>query len=210
MLLEFHLPTPQCNPQLKLWLRTSTLIPEQQLAALPMHICPLLGFAVPLSTWLSWLSAPSMWNRYSLEKNAFPNPPPSFPPSRLDGKRGARFLHRCLCTSWVFYRDGNIPYRPLFFARVTSENHEPFIMRMSAEWFKAAKTHMDSPSLGRSLHHVKGKRTCAARLDFTSSPQMCLRTQELGVRSVDKNGHCQATTNCFRRMANLCESIPCA
>ncbi len=45
-----------------------------------------------------------------------------------------------LCTSWLFYRDankrnedGNMPYRPLFFARVTSENHEPFIMRMSAE-----------------------------------------------------------------------------
>jgi hypothetical protein len=69
-----------------------------------------------------------------------------------------------LCTSWVFYRDankrnedGNMPYRPLFFARVTSENHEPFIMRMSAEWFKAAKAHMDLPSLGRSVHHVKGQ-----------------------------------------------------
>ena len=69
-----------------------------------------------------------------------------------------------LCTSWVFYRDankrnedGNMPYRPLFFARVTSENHEPFLMRMSAEWFKAAKAHMDLPSLGRSVHHVKGQ-----------------------------------------------------
>jgi hypothetical protein len=68
------------------------------------------------------------------------------------------------CTSWVFYRDankrnddGNIPYRPLFFAMVTSEYHEPFVTRMSAEWFKAAKTHMDSPSLGRSVHHVKGQ-----------------------------------------------------
>ncbi len=68
-----------------------------------------------------------------------------------------------LCTSWVFYRDmnkrdddGNISYRPLFFARVSSENHEPFIMQMTAEWFKAAKAHMASPSLGRSVHHVKG------------------------------------------------------
>ena len=31
-------------------------------------------------------------------------------------------------------------------------------MRMTAEWFKAAKPHMDSPSLGRSVHHVKGHR----------------------------------------------------
>jgi hypothetical protein len=69
-----------------------------------------------------------------------------------------------LCTSWVFYRDankrnddGNIPYRPLFFARVTSKNLEPFIMRITAEWFKAAKTHMNSPSIGRSVHHVKGR-----------------------------------------------------
>jgi hypothetical protein len=50
-----------------------------------------------------------------------------------------------------------MPYRPLFFARVTSENHELFLMRMSAEWFKAAKAHMDLPALGRSVHHVKGQ-----------------------------------------------------
>jgi hypothetical protein len=31
-------------------------------------------------------------------------------------------------------------------------------MRMTAEWFQAAKAHMDSPSLGRSVHHVKGHR----------------------------------------------------
>ncbi len=30
-------------------------------------------------------------------------------------------------------------------------------MRMSAEWFKAAKAHMDLPALGRSVHHVKGQ-----------------------------------------------------
>jgi hypothetical protein len=110
-----------------------------------------------------------------------------------------------LCTSWVFYwdankrnEDGNMPYRPLFFARVTSENHEPFIMRMSAEWFKAAKAHMDLPSLGRSVHHVKG--------------QYVQRTLTLEVhhRSVDKDDHRQATTNRFRRMANICERIPCA
>jgi hypothetical protein len=121
-----------------------------------------------------------------------------------------------LCTSWVFYRDankrkedGNMPYRPLFFARVTSENHEPFIMRMSAEWFKAAKAHMDLPSLGRSVHHAKGQYV-QRTLTFTSSPQKCLRTQELGIRSVDKDDHRQATINRFTRMANICESIPCA
>ncbi len=70
-----------------------------------------------------------------------------------------------LCTSWVFYRDtgkrnddGNISYRPLLFARVSSANQEPFITRMTAEWFKAAKAHLDSPSLGRSVYHVKGHR----------------------------------------------------
>ncbi len=68
-----------------------------------------------------------------------------------------------LCISWVFYRDidkrnddEDISYRPLLFARVSSTDQEPFIMRMTAEWFKVAKTHMDSPSLGRSVHHVKG------------------------------------------------------
>ena len=47
----------------------------------------------------------------------------------------------------------------------------------------------------------------AAHLDFTSSPQKSFRTQELGIRSVDKNGHRQAATNRFRRMAHLCESF---
>jgi hypothetical protein len=70
-----------------------------------------------------------------------------------------------LCTSWVFYRDtdkrnddGDISNRPFLFARVSSTDHEPFIMRLSAEWFKAAKAYMDSPSLGRSVHHVRGHR----------------------------------------------------
>ncbi len=31
-------------------------------------------------------------------------------------------------------------------------------MRMTAEWFKAVKAHMASPSLGRFVHHVKGDR----------------------------------------------------
>jgi hypothetical protein len=49
-------------------------------------------------------------------------------------------------------------FLPTVFARVSFANQEPFIMRMTAEWFKAAKAHMDSPSLGRSVHHVKGHR----------------------------------------------------
>ncbi len=45
-----------------------------------------------------------------------------------------------LDTSWVFYRDmamhdeiRNATYRPSYFARVTSADTEPFIMRMTAD-----------------------------------------------------------------------------
>jgi hypothetical protein len=47
-------------------------------------------------------------------------------------------------------------YRPLFFARVSSASMEHFILRMTAEWFTAAKEYMNLPSLGRSVHHVRG------------------------------------------------------
>ncbi len=46
-------------------------------------------------------------------------------------------------------------------------------------------------------------------LGFTSSPQT-LYTQGLGVRGVNQNGCCPKTSNCFRRMAGLCESFSCA
>ena len=68
-----------------------------------------------------------------------------------------------LDTSWVFYRDmamrdeiGNATYRPSYFARVTSDDTEPFIMRMTADWFATAKRYFALPAHGRSVHHVKG------------------------------------------------------
>jgi hypothetical protein len=122
-----------------------------------------------------------------------------------------------LCTLWVFYRDANkrnddenMPYRPLFFARVTSENHGPFIMRMHECRMVQSSKSTHGLTLSWPFRTPCEGTICAAHLDFTSSPQMCLRTQELGIRSVDKDGHCQAATNRFRRMANLCDSITCA
>ncbi len=67
-----------------------------------------------------------------------------------------------LCVSWVFYRDaqqrddrGDTVYHPQFFARVSAPNQDAFIMRMSSEWFVAARSYTDSPSLGRCVHHVQ-------------------------------------------------------
>jgi hypothetical protein len=67
-----------------------------------------------------------------------------------------------LDTSWVFYRDmamrdeiGNVTYRPSYFARVSSADTEPFIMRMTADWFTTAKRYLVLPADGRSVHHVK-------------------------------------------------------
>jgi hypothetical protein len=98
-------------------------------------------------------------------KMRFRTPPPASPLHDWMVKREPDSFIGVLCTSWVFYRDmnernedGNTPYRPLFFARVSSENQGKIIMRMTGEWFKAAKAHMASPSLGRSVHHVKGDR----------------------------------------------------
>ncbi len=98
-----------------------------------------------------------------MEKMRFRNPP-SFPVPRLDGKRGATppilslvfyAHHGSSIETWTNeWNDGNTPYRPLFFARVSSEKQETFIMRMTAKWFKAAKAH----TLGRSVHHLKGDR----------------------------------------------------
>jgi hypothetical protein len=68
-----------------------------------------------------------------------------------------------LCVSWVFYRDaqqrddrGNTVYHSQFFARVSAPNQDTFIMRMSSEWFVAARSYTDSPSLGRCVHHARG------------------------------------------------------
>ena len=105
--------------------------------------------------------------------------------------------------------DGHIFYRPLFYARVSSANQEPFIMRMTAEWFSAAKAHMNSPSLGRSVHHVKGHRV-QRTLDLQVHYKKPTPNDWVGVRSLNKNGCCPKTPNCFKRMASLCVGIPCA
>ncbi len=156
-----------------------------------------------------------MWNRYSMEKNACPHTPQLHLHDWMVKGEPDSFIG-VLCTSWVFYRDmnkrdddGNISYRPLFFARVSSENHEPFIMQMTAEWSKAAKAHMASPSLGRSVHHVKGDQvhpTLNSQVHPKGSTPNDWKFEVL----INKNGCYPKTGNCFRRMASLCERIPCA
>ena len=87
-----------------------------------------------------------------------------------------------LDTSWVFYRDmamhdeiGNATYRPSYFARVTSADTEPYIMRMTADWFATAKRYLALPAHGRSVHHVKGHEVQAilssANHDSLPTPQ---------------------------------------
>jgi hypothetical protein len=68
-----------------------------------------------------------------------------------------------LCVSWVFYRDaqqrddrGDTVYHPQFFARVSAPNQDTFIMRMPSAWFEAARSYIDSPSLGRCVRRLVG------------------------------------------------------
>jgi hypothetical protein len=68
-----------------------------------------------------------------------------------------------LCVSWVFYRNaqkrddrGDTVYHPQFFARVSVQNQDTFIMRMTSDWFEATRRYTDSSSLGRCMHHVRG------------------------------------------------------
>jgi hypothetical protein len=63
----------------------------------------------------------------------------------------------------VFYRDaqqrddrGDTVYNPQFFARISAPDQDTFILRMSSEWFEAARGYTDSSSLGRCVHHVRG------------------------------------------------------
>jgi hypothetical protein len=70
-----------------------------------------------------------------------------------------------LCVSWVFYRDaqkrndrGDTSYHPQFLARVSGQNQDTFIMRMTSERFAAARKYTDSPSLGRCVNHVRAPR----------------------------------------------------
>ena len=69
-----------------------------------------------------------------------------------------------LDTSWVFYRDmamrrnWKCHVSPSYFARVTSADTEPFIMRMTADWFATAKRYLALPAHGRSVHHACDRR----------------------------------------------------
>jgi hypothetical protein len=107
-------------------------------------------------------------------------PPPTSPLYDWMTNNNAESFFGALCVSWVFYRDaqqrddrGDTVYHPQLFARVWAPNQGAFIMCMSSEWFEAARSYTDSPSLGRCVHHVRGtmiKRTLRKqihRLQFT-------------------------------------------
>jgi hypothetical protein len=90
-------------------------------------------------------------------------PPPTSPFYDWMANNKTESFVGALCVSWVFYRDaqqrddhGDTVYHPQFFARVAVLNQDTFIMRMSSEWFEAARRYTDSPSLGRCVHHVRG------------------------------------------------------
>ncbi len=61
MLLEFHLPSPRCNPQLELLLRTLETQRKPFFDARRTHTCRNLENAVPHVTWPSWSS---MWSTF--------------------------------------------------------------------------------------------------------------------------------------------------
>ncbi len=106
------------------------------------HMPPLGHCSVPLHLALLVLSTEHMESLLPGEK-CVSAPPLASPLHDWMVKGDPDSFIGVLCTSWVFYRDmdkdGDISYRPLLFARVSSADQEPFIMRMTAEWFKAAK-----------------------------------------------------------------------
>ena len=149
-------------------------------------------------------------------KNCVSEHPLSFPPSRLDGKRGARFLHRCFmyimgllsgCEQAKRRREHALPTAFLCQGHVWEPRtfHNAHERRMVQGSESTHGLTLSGPFRTPCEGTIR-----AAHYNFTSSPQKCLRTQEFGIRSLDKDGHRQATTNRFRRMANICESIPCA
>jgi hypothetical protein len=78
-----------------------------------------------------------------------------------------------LATSWVFYRDMSMHdeselthYRLLFFARVSSVGMEPFIIRMTAKWFTAAKEY----TFSRTLRASRTRTYDSAHFECTGSP----------------------------------------
>jgi hypothetical protein len=93
-------------------------------------------------------------------------PPPTSPLYDWMTNNIAESFVGALRVSWVFYRDaqqrddrGDTVYHHQFFARVWAPNQGAFIMRMSSEWFEAARSYTDSPSLGICVHHVQPKFT---------------------------------------------------
>jgi hypothetical protein len=69
-----------------------------------------------------------------------------------------------LIISWVFFRDmilrdeeGRYTYNPLFFARVVSQGHSPFVVQMTSAWHERANTTMALPARDRSVHHIPGR-----------------------------------------------------
>ncbi len=69
-----------------------------------------------------------------------------------------------LLISCVFFRDmtlrdedGRYTYNPLFFARVVSQGHSPFVVQMTSAWHERANTTMTLPARSRSVHHIPGR-----------------------------------------------------
>jgi hypothetical protein len=113
----------------------------------------------------------------------FSAPPPSSPFYDWMVNNITESFFGALCVSWVFYRDaqkrddrGDTVYHPQFFARVSGQTQDAFIMRMTSDWFEAAWRYTDSSSLGRCVHHVRGP--------MIKKTPTTIHTRRLGVRSV--------------------------
>ena len=131
-----HCPTDRCSPYSDMPISTSDSV-SVTLALLvlsPEHI----GTTFPRDRVVSAPPLSSPFHNWMVS-------------GTLDGFIGP------LDTSWVFYRDmamrdeiGNATYRPSYFVRVTSTDTEPFIMRMTANWFATAKRYLALPA--HALH----------------------------------------------------------
>jgi hypothetical protein len=188
VLLEFHLPTPRCNPQLELHLCTpETQRKPSSFDARRTHTCRSLENAVPHFTDPFGHQCETFPAPFFVENLA---PRRRLPPSTTEWQTSIPNPSSvpCLCVSWVFYRDaqqrddrGNTVYHPQFFARVSAPNQDTFIMRMSSEWFEAARRYTDSPSLGRCVHHVRGTMIKKALRKQVHRPQFTPKDWEFEV-----------------------------
>jgi hypothetical protein len=132
VLLEFHLPTPRCNPQLELHLRTSktprkpslgarrTHLPQPGKCRAPCHLTPLVN------------NVEHLLRLFPGELSAPPSTSPFY--DWMANNKTESFVG-ALCVSWVFYRDAqqrddrcDTVYNPQFFARVSAPNQDSFIM----------------------------------------------------------------------------------